>query len=323
MTRSNKLSVCIATYNEEYNIGRCIESVYDWVDEIVVVDGTSTDKTETIAKSYGNKVKVFVEKNVAMFHINKQKALDKATGTWILQLDADEEITNDLREEIMHVLKSKVSMSERQETRDLQTFRPSDNIIAYQIPRLNFFLGKPLRKGGQYPDYTIRLYKNGAAKFPCKSVHEQVEIVLGISNTRFAEASARRVEYRILKRGAKTLSDTKLAEQAAVEAKGPRQSQIGFLHNPINHYPYKTFSDYIAKWDRYCDLEAQLLYERNIKLSAMLFLQYFLFKPKIWFVISYFRHKGFMDGFPGYIFALFSSMRFFLIYIKLYEKTHR
>lgn len=280
MTRSNSLSVCVATFNEEDNIKRCLSSVYDWVDEIIVVDGSSTDTTVKLAQAFGSKVKLFKEKNQAMFHVNKQKAIEKATSTWVLQLDADEEVTKELKEEILHVLKSKglkVSMSESQETRDLQTFRPSDHIVAYQIPRLNYFLKKPLRKGGQYPDYTIRLYKNDVARFPCKSVHEQVNI----------------------------------------------KGEVEYLENPMNHYPYKTFSDYIIKWNRYCDLEAQVLFDQKTKPGFGLFLQYFLFKPKVWFVMSYFRHKAFMDGFPGYIFSLFSSMRFLLIYIKLYEKTNK
>jgi glycosyltransferase involved in cell wall biosynthesis len=265
MTRSIKLSVGIAARNEEQNIARCIKSVYELADEIVVIDATSTDKTVSIARSFGSKVKVFVEKHVSMFHINKQKALEKARGEWIVQLDADEEVTDNLRDEISQIVSSKLEA------------RSSKTPVAFSIPRLNYFLGKPLRKGGQYPDYTIRLYRNGAAKFPCESIHEQVTV----------------------------------------------QGEIGFLKNPINHYPYKTFTDYIAKWDRYCDLEAQNLYDRKIKLTFWLFLEYFLVKPKTWFVVTYFRHKGFMDGFPGYIFSLFSSMRFLLIYIKLYEKNNK
>ena len=265
MTRTNNISVCIATFNEAANIQKCLSSVYDWVDEIILVDGSSTDSTIKLAQAFGSKVKVFSEKNLAMFHINKQKALDKATGTWILQLDADEEVTKELKEEInSNVLTLKRSNVET-------------TIVAYWIPRLNYFIGRPLRKGGQYPDYTIRLYKNGVAKLPCRTVHEQATV----------------------------------------------KGKVGFLQNPMNHYPYQTFSDYLIKWDRYCDLEAQVLFERKIRPGLWLFLQYFLFKPKIWFVQTYFRHKAFRDGFAGYVFALFSSLRFLLIYIKLYEKTHQ
>ncbi len=151
-----KLSLCIATYNEEKFIHYPLDSCIDWVDEVIVVDGGSTDKTVQILKSYGKKVKIFAEDNPPMFHINKQKAIERAKGDWILQLDADEEVPQDLKEEILAVVNTKH--------------------VAYWLPRKNFFLGRFLTKGGVYPDKTIRLYKNGVATFPCRTVHENVEI---------------------------------------------------------------------------------------------------------------------------------------------------
>lgn len=263
MARTAGLSVCIATHNESRNIRRCLESVISWADEVIIIDGKSSDDTVAIAKSFGKKVKVFSEDNHAMFHINKQKAIDKASGQWILQLDGDEEVTDDLKREVTQVVGAQSATGD------------TEPLSGYWIPRLNYFLGRPLRKGGQYPDHTIRLYKNGAAKFPCKSIHEQVKV----------------------------------------------SGEVGYLKHPMNHFPYHSFTDYINKWDRYCDLEAQLLFDQNVKPGIGLFLQYFLIKPKMWFAMTYFRHKAFMDGFPGYVFALFSSLRFLLIYVKLYEKN--
>src|ERR1035437_8509354 len=92
------LSVVLATYNEEANLTACLDSVKYLADEIVVVDGTSSDKTVEIAKSHG--AKVLVKDNPQMFHINKQKAIDMATGDWILQLDADEQVSKELAEEV-------------------------------------------------------------------------------------------------------------------------------------------------------------------------------------------------------------------------------
>lgn len=85
------LSVVLATRNEEENLGRCLESVKSLADEIIVVDEYSTDKTVEIAKKYG--AKVFLEPHHDNFHVTKQVALEKATGDWILQLDADEVVT--------------------------------------------------------------------------------------------------------------------------------------------------------------------------------------------------------------------------------------
>jgi glycosyltransferase involved in cell wall biosynthesis len=256
-----KLSLCIATFNEAKNIHYPMNSVIDIVDEVIIVDGGSTDRTVEIAKSYGKKVKVIISENPVMFHKNKQKAIEAAQGEWILQLDADEELSEDLKKEILNLLKNQRSKIKDQKEN-----------VGFWLPRKNFFLTRFLMKGGQYPDYTIRLYKNGVAKFPCQDVHENVEIKGG----------------------------------------------IGYLKNPLLHYADPDFSRYLMRWDRYTTLEV----ERMPKGTKLSFFEYFIWKPKITFLMMYFRHKGFMDGFPGFVFALFSSIRFWVIYIKWKTKKN-
>ncbi|MBI5126951.1 glycosyltransferase family 2 protein [Candidatus Roizmanbacteria bacterium] len=251
-----KLSLCIATFNEEKNIHYPLDSAYDLVDEVVIVDGGSTDKTVEIAKSYGKKVKVISTDNPKMFHENKQKAIEAAKGEWILQLDADEELSPELKEEIRSL-----------------TGPVSDGKIAYWLPRKNWFLTGFLMKGGQYPDYTIRLYKNGVAKFPCRDVHENVEV----------------------------------------------KGEVGYLTNPLLHYADPDFSRYLMRWDRYTSLEV----EKMGKEARLGFFNYVIWKPKITFLMMYFRHKGFLDGFPGFVFALFSSLRFIVIYVKWRTKNKK
>lgn len=151
-----KLSVAIATYNEESNVERCLKSVKDWVDQIIIFDGSSTDRTRQLAEKFG--AKVFKTTNKPIFHINKQMAIDKCQGAWILQLDADEVVSGELKKEIQSIVKT------------------GSKHNAFYIPRKNFFLGKWLRKTGQYPDPVIRFFKKGKAKLPCKSVHEQMEV---------------------------------------------------------------------------------------------------------------------------------------------------
>lgn len=146
------LSVVLATYNEEKNLPDCLSSVKDIADEIIVVDGGSEDKTVDVAKKFG--ARVVITTNPQIFHINKQKAIDMATKDWILQLDADERITPELGKEILKVI-------------------GNSRVNGYWIPRKNWFLGRFLMKGGQYPDYTLRLYKRGKGRLPQKSVHEQ------------------------------------------------------------------------------------------------------------------------------------------------------
>ncbi len=247
-----KLSLCIAVFNEEKNIHYPLDSALDFVDEVVIVDGGSTDKTVEIAKSYGKKVKVITSPNPKMFHVNKQKAIEAARGEWILQLDADEELTAELKQEVKNIINSK------------------DSVAAYWFPRKNWFLSRFLMKGGQYPDYTIRLYKMGVAKFPCRDVHENVEV----------------------------------------------KGEVGYLKNPLLHYADPDFSRYLMRWNRYTTLEVEKM-PKDTKLS---FFKYFIWLPKITFLSMYFRHKGFMDGFPGFVFSLFSSLRFMVIYIKWWKK---
>src|SRR4030042_4218535 len=96
------LSIVLATFNEENNLSCCLESVRDIADEIVIVDGNSTDNTPQIARYYTKNL--ISTKNLPMFHTNKQLAIDNATGDWILQLDADEEVPLELKKEIQEAI---------------------------------------------------------------------------------------------------------------------------------------------------------------------------------------------------------------------------
>ena len=154
------ISVAIATYNESENIVRCLDSIHDWVNEIIIVDGSPDDDTIKATKKYF-KVKTIKTDNKPMFHLNKNMAIKACTSDWILQLDADEVVSLDLKNEIEKILK--------QEPTEI-----SHN--GFWVNRSNYFLGAFLKKGGQYPDPTIRFYKNGKGFLPCQDVHEQAEI---------------------------------------------------------------------------------------------------------------------------------------------------
>lgn len=248
-----KLSVVLATFNEEENLPRCLESIKNLADEIVIVDGSSKDKTVEIARSF--RAKVTITTNPPNFHINKQKAIDKATGDWILQLDADEVVSSELSKEIKDTLKSDVEEN------------------GFWMPRKNYFLGRFLMKGGQYPDYTVRLYRNGRGRLPQKDVHEQ----------------------------------------AVIEGK------VGYLKYALLHYPYKNFSFYSKKWMRYNHLLASQINEemkkRNFILRIYFGIAYMFAKPAHWMLTAYGRHKGFMDGWQGFVFAIMSALRFPVSYI--------
>ena len=97
------ISVCIATYNEEKNIANSLDSVESWVDEIIVVDGESEDRTQELVKRY-KKARLIITSNKPMFHTNKNIAIDEAKSDWILFLDADEIISKELKEEILNTI---------------------------------------------------------------------------------------------------------------------------------------------------------------------------------------------------------------------------
>jgi glycosyltransferase involved in cell wall biosynthesis len=151
---TQKLSVAIITYNEEANIRRTLESV-KWADEIVVVDSGSTDRTTSICREYTDKV---MHQDWLGFAQQKNAAIGKTSGDWVLSLDADEPVEPALAEEIRTIIASP-------EARD-----------GYRIPRKTFFLGEQIRHGGWYPDYNLRLFKKGKGTFEERHVHEAIKV---------------------------------------------------------------------------------------------------------------------------------------------------
>ena len=172
-----KLSVVLITHNEERNLGRTLESVKPLVaggqGEIIVVDSGSTDRTVEIAESYG--AKVFVEPWKG-FAAQKNSALDKATGDWILSLDADEEVDPTLAEEIGHYIlgQGRESMRDGVPNRTISII--ATTITGLWIPRKNHFLGRWIKHGGYWPDPKLRLFRRGSARFEDRLVHEDVKL---------------------------------------------------------------------------------------------------------------------------------------------------
>jgi glycosyltransferase involved in cell wall biosynthesis len=152
------LSVAIITKNEEFNLQRTLASVR-FADEIVVVDTDSTDRTVEIAESFGAKV---FNRPWPGFAAQKNFAIQQCTGDWILSLDADEELSPELRTQLQFLL---------------PTHPPTD---AFFINRRNLFLGRWIKHGGYYPDPKLRLFRRSAANFTLapqfedRPVHETV-----------------------------------------------------------------------------------------------------------------------------------------------------
>ena len=161
MTRP-RLSVVVVTLNEEERIRACLESVA-WADEIVVVDAESTDKTATIAREFTDRV---IVRPWPGFAAQKNFGLAEASGDWVLSLDADEQVSPELREEILRVLAGD---------------GPYDG---YRVPRRNLFGGQWVRHGGLWPDWQLRLFRRARGGFVERAVHESVEVTGAVGRCR-------------------------------------------------------------------------------------------------------------------------------------------
>jgi glycosyltransferase involved in cell wall biosynthesis len=147
------LSVVVITYNEEERLRQTLASVA-WADEIVVVDGGSDDKTVEIAREFTDHVVVRPWEGFAR---QKNAAIERARGEWILSLDADEEVSPELGEEIRRTIAAPAA-------------------DGYAVPRRNIFWGRWVRHGRLYPDWQLRLFRRGRGRFVERPVHESVQI---------------------------------------------------------------------------------------------------------------------------------------------------
>ena len=148
------LSVILITRNEEANLADCLASLEGIAQQIVVVDTNSVDSTLEIAKNYG--AVISQPADWPGFGPQKNRALDLATGEWVLSLDADERLTPALRSEI------------------LTAIHHSAHVDCFAIPRLSWYCGRFIRHSGWSPDYVDRLFKRGTARFSDDLVHERL-----------------------------------------------------------------------------------------------------------------------------------------------------
>lgn len=293
MKKQILLSVVLATRNEEQNIGRCLEAagkIFSGMPgksgEIIVFDEYSDDNTVEIAKKHG--AKVYLEPHHDNFHITKQMAIDRASGSWILQLDADEVVTPELAREIRGVIgmsDEEIVVRVPQDRKKEKLFkRHTDNLIkrgdissskawpvaAFFIPRRNMFLGKPLLHAGVYPDAVIRLIKKGKARLPAKDVHEQMEV----------------------------------------------DGQVSWLFSDLLHYDSPTLRRYFSRLNRYTDLHAENLKQRNTPKNVWSFLRFTVYHSLYTFINLYVRHRGYKDGLYGFFWSVASAWHFPIAYYK-------
>jgi glycosyltransferase involved in cell wall biosynthesis len=156
---ASTLSVAIVAMDEEANIGRTLGSIR-WADEIILVDSGSKDRTREVAREYGAKV---IEEPWRGYVAQKQYAIDLCTRDWVLLLDADEEVSPGLADEIRAVLADPSALN------------------GYWLPRKNLFLGRWIRHGGFYPDPKLRLFRRGMGVVAGYDPHDRVDLKRGVA----------------------------------------------------------------------------------------------------------------------------------------------
>ena len=153
--RTPEISAIVVCFNEEHNIGPCLESL-KWCDEIVVVDSFSTDRTVEICRRFTDRV---IQRTWAGYRDQKAFAHSQATREWVFLVDADEQVPPELREEIRDALS-----------------RFGTRFAAFSVPRLVYYLGRWWWRGGWYPDYDIRIFRRDRATWGGSDPHEKIII---------------------------------------------------------------------------------------------------------------------------------------------------
>lgn len=146
-----KLSAAIMTFNEERNLERTLKALADICDEIVIVDSGSTDKTKEIAEKYEAR---FIYQPWLGYGKQRNAAIDNCSGKWILAVDADEELSPELKQKITEIING------------------NEDKKVYEINRLSVCFGKKIKHGGWGTSYAVRLFLKTAGRFNDNTVHE-------------------------------------------------------------------------------------------------------------------------------------------------------
>ena len=275
-----KISALVTTLNDEEKLERCLRSL-KWVDEIIVIDLSSIDKTPQMAASLG--AKVFSHPYVEYVEKIRNWSLEKTSGDWILLLDPDEEMPATLKEELL----PSTSPAKAGRIRGfgplikrLRAFKSpesphrikKEDIVGILIPRKNFIFGKWISHSAWWPDYKLRFFKKGKVAWSGK-IHIDAKS-----------------EGKILKLPAK--------EEFA-----------------INHYVYPDLSSFLTRMNRYTTVEAQEKVAAKEKFS---FLKMIADMGKE-FAKRFLKGRGFLDGLHGFVLAILMVLYRFLVWVKLWE----
>lgn len=207
----DKISAFVVCMNEERNIRRCLESL-KWCDEIVVIDSGSTDETLTICREYTSKV---IVRPWAGYVGQKSFGLEQCSHPWVLNVDSDEEVSNELREEILEIL-----------SRNGNLPRPASG---YYLPRVVFYLGRWWKKGGWHPEFRLRLMRREQTSWGGNEPHERA-VVSG--NTAKLRSELRHFTYSDITEHVSSLNNFSNVSAQTMYERGERSSIIKMAINP-------------------------------------------------------------------------------------------
>ena len=217
---SLKISAVIITYNEERNIARCIDSIAEVADEILVIDSYSTDKTPDICRKKGAKV---LQNAFEGYSDQKNYGNERAAYDYILSLDADEALSSELAASIIAV-------------------KNADQPIPCKFNRMTNYCGRWIRFGGWYPDRKLRLWDRREGKWKGSKVHEKVVLFSGGKEKHLKGDLLHYSYYNIEEHHRQIEKYSKLAAEDALE-KGKKSNYFKLIVNPA----LKFFRDYILR----------------------------------------------------------------------------
>ncbi len=245
-----KLSVAIITLNEEHNIERCLESVRDIADEIVVIDSFSTDKTEEICLKYGTR---FIQHRFDGYIEQKNFALSQTSFNYVLSLDADEALSDELKESVL-IAKSNFDAA------------------GYTMNRLTNYIGTWIHHCGWYPDTKLRLFNRDKGKWGGINPHDEF-LFEGKTQIKQLKGDLLHYSYHSLEDHYKQIEHfTNIASKAYFD-KGKKAPLIKLIFSPVvrfirDYFFLLGFLDGKAGL-RICYLSAGVTYKKYKKLRSI------------------------------------------------------
>ncbi len=214
------ISVVIITFNEERNIGRCLDSLREVADDIVVVDSYSTDKTEAICRERGVR---FVQHPFEGYIEQKNYALTQSKFPHVLSLDADEALSPELKKSILKV-------------------KENFHSTGYEMNRLTNYCGQWIRHTGWYPDRKLRLFDKRKAKWTGRNPHDRCELEPG-STTQRLKGDLLHYSFYTINQHIDTINKFSLIKAEVMFERGKKAHWYNFIVNPA----FRFFRDFILK----------------------------------------------------------------------------